>query len=480
MINKELLSKYTPQQRLDTYLRNMPRAFIAKTFNTVEPVPYTHNWHIDLISEYLVAVQKKQLKRVIFNIPPGYTKSVSINVGFSAWCLGKNPKERIISTSHTDRLSLRMSNKAKSVIESDWYGRIFPETRIIKEVQNTQSFFTTTEGGFRLASSVNASITGDGGELIIVDDPIDAKKANAASGVAIQEVNDWFDGTLYNRLRDKKEGRIVIIMQRLHENDLTGYLMNGVLDKYEHCIIPAVEDEPGGKLYTFGKFKKFREEGELLCPTIEGKPEIDKMKERYGSYGFAAQYQQRPAPKGGGMVKIEWFKRYHNIPQESEIRMIVQSWDTAIKAGQLNDPSCCTTWAETDTGYYLLDVLVEKLEYPELKKRVLSHAEKWKPKALLIEDKASGQSLLQDLRREGKLPAIAINPTADKETRLSSETAKIEAGKVWLPVKASWLNDYERELMLFPNATHDDQVDSTSQFLAWIDSKRSQVRIRTA
>ncbi len=476
MKHSDLLSKFTPEQLIDFGLRHEPKHFINKVFSETEPVPFTPNWHIDLISEYLKAVQKKELKRVIFNVPPGYTKSVAINIAFSAWCLGKDARERIISTSHTDRLSLRMSNKAKRVIESEWYKRIFPETQIIQEVQNTQSFFTTTKGGFRLASSVNASITGDGGELIIVDDPIDAKKANAASGVAIEEVNEWFDGTLYNRLRDKKEGRIVIIMQRLHENDLTGHLMKGVLDQYEHCIIPAIEDTSGGKTYTYGKFNKFREEGELLCDKIEGQPEIAKMKERYGSYGFAAQYQQQPAPKGGGMVKLEWFKRYKEKP--AQFIKIVQSWDTAIKAAQINDPSCCTIWGETATGHYLLDCYVERLEYPELKRAVMNLAAKWNPHTILIEDKASGQSLLQDLRREIKLPTIAINPVADKETRMSAVSATIEAGNVYLPDTANWLHDYERELMLFPNATHDDRVDSTSQYLNWSRNKAMEPRIR--
>lgn len=452
---------------------NLP-AFIHKVFKEVEPTDYTPNWHIDLIAEYLYKVVTGELKRVIFNVPPGYTKSVAINIAFSAFIAGHNPRCRIISASHTYGLSVRMSTKVKRIIESDWYRELFPYTKI-GAVENTQDFYRFTAGGFRMASAVGKAITGEGGDVLLIDDPINAKDAAGTSGAAINGCNDWFDGTFYSRLRDKKKGVIVLIMQRLHENDLTGHLLGSEFDKYEHCIIPGVEETPGGKTYAYGDFSYYRAEGERLCDAIEGELEIAKARERLGSYGFAAQYQQIPSPAGGGMVKIEWFKRYKVAP---EFKRIIQSWDTAIKAAQINDPSCCTTWGETDHGYYLLDCYVARLEYPELKRTVINHYEKWKPNIVLIEDKASGQQLLQDLKRSTTLPTIPINPTADKTTRMSGVSALIEAGRCYLPESAPWMHDYEHELMMFPNGSHDDQVDSTSQFLNYVRVPRAQPMIR--
>ncbi len=210
----------------------------------------------------------------------------------------------------------------------------------------------------------------------------------------------------------------------------------------------------------------------MLHPQREGEKELAQARQQLGSYAFAAQYQQQPVPQEGGVVRAEWFTRYDKLPDVPE--RIIQSWDTAIKAGQVNDFSACVTCAEYEGRVYVADVLAQRLEFPALRARVLAHAEKWNADAALMEDKASGQSLLQELRMSSQLPLVAINPLADKVTRLAAVTPMLEAGQVLLPREAVWLAEFERELLGFPNAAHDDMVDAFSQLLNWL--RRGQWR----
>jgi predicted phage terminase large subunit-like protein len=467
------MSRPTKAEALDALLRTRLAAFTQKTFRTVDPgTPYLHNWHVDLISEYLEACTRREVKRLIINIPPRSLKSVSVSIGWPAWLLGKNPSERIVAASYSDRLALKHSVDCRLVLQSEWYRRVFPSV-ILTGDQNEKSKFVTTARGQRFATSVGGSATGEGGGILIVDDPLNPLQA--ASKVMREAANTWFDQTFYSRLDDKENGVIVVVMQRLHAEDLTGHLL--AKGGWDHLCIPAVAEVR--TVIDFGRVKRTREPGDLLHPQREGPQAVERMKRDMGSMAWAGQYQQRPAPAEGGIFKSHWFKRYAD-PQQS-YDMIVQSWDTAIKASQLNDPSCCTTWGIRKNGWDLLQVMVRRLEYPDLKSLVISQAAYFGPSAVLIEDKASGQQLLQDLRRESKLPLIGIMPLADKITRASGVSALIEAGKVALPTHAAWLPDYEVEMLTFPNSPHDDQVDSTSQFLSWERERenRAEPRIRS-
>jgi predicted phage terminase large subunit-like protein len=446
-------------------------SFIAKTFSCVDPsTEYLHNWHIDLLADRLEKAACGKITRLIINIPPRSLKSVCISVAWPAWLLGNDPSAKIMAASYSQILSLKHSLDCRLVMTSPWYKEIFPDVAIAAD-QNEKFKFVTTARGFRFATSVGGTATGEGGDFLIVDDP--HNPLQAASDVQRQNAIDWFGQTFMTRLNNKKKGVIVVVMQRLHVEDLTGHLL-GKGKQWEHLCLPAIA--PKRVTYSFYDQKKIRKAGEFLHKEREGKFEIERAKEDLGSYAFAAQYQQSPVLIEGGMVNLDWFCRYNDAP---DLGRIVQSWDTAIKAGRGNDFSVCTTWKETDTGYYLLDVLSRKMEYPELKRAVLSLAEKFNPDSILIEDKASGQSLLQDLRKETKLAVLAIMPSKDKLSRFAAVTAMIEAGRVWLPNHASWLVDFESEIMGFPSLPHDDIVDSTSQFLNWVrERKQSKPRIR--
>lgn len=210
----------------------------------------------------------------------------------------------------------------------------------------------------------------------------------------------------------------------------------------------------------------------MLHPEREPLAVLKELKAAMGSQAFSAQYQQAPVPPGGALIRVTWFRRYAAVPEEGSRDRIVQSWDTASKASQINDFSVCTTWLTQGSDYYLLDVLRERLEYPDLRRRILSHAAAHAAKVVLIEDAGSGTHLVQDLRSEGKLRPIPIRPEGDKIVRLEAQSAVIEAGHVLLPEAASWLNDFLLEILSFPYGRYDDQVDSLSQFLTWAASKR--------
>ena len=368
-----------------------------------------------------------------------------------------------MTASYSRDISIRHTLDFRLVTASPWYGWLFPGFAAAAD-QNEKHKLQTTSRGHRIATSVGGAATGEGADVLIVDDPHNPRQALSAT--MRESALDWFDQTFSSRLDDKKNGVMVVVMQRLHERDLTGHLL--AKGGWEHLCLPAEAERR--TVIDFGAVKLTRRPGALLHAAREGPLEIARAKRELGAYAYAAQYQQRPAPLRGGIVDLAWFKRYGAAPA-APLR-IVQSWDTAFKGGALNDPSVCGTWAETETGFYLLHVARRRLEYPALKRAAMSLAALWSPDAILIEDKASGQSLIQDLRSQTRLPVIALRPEADKLTRMSTASPAIEAGRVFLPETADWLDDYEAEMAIFPNGAHDDQVDMTSQFLRWATARR--------
>ncbi|MFO0389875.1 MAG: phage terminase large subunit [Alphaproteobacteria bacterium] len=431
--------------------------FTGKTLMTVNPgALFMPNWHIDLIGEYLEAVRRGEIKRLIINMPPRALKSTCVTVAWPAWLLGHDPKCRIIAASYSSSLAIKHSLDTRLVMESSWYKTIFPNTRLVRG-QNEKRKFVTTGRGYRFATSVGGSTTGEGGNILIMDDPMNPLQAMSAA--KRERVAEWYSHTFATRLDDKRKGAIVLVMQRLHQDDLSGVLL--ARGGWEHLCLPAIATED--RIYDFGRMQKTMKEGEMMHPLREDQEIIERAKAELGSSVFAAQYQQQPVPQEGRMVRPWWFERYKELPEK--IDRVVQSWDTAIKSGQGNDASVCITFGESEGKSYVLDVAVMRVEYPELKKAVINMAELWHPESILIEDKASGQQLLQDMRREFTLPVIGANPKGDKITRFAAVSAMCEAGKVMLPKRAPWLAAFEEELFSFPEGKNDDQVDAFSQYL---------------
>ncbi|WP_436642160.1 phage terminase large subunit [Microbaculum sp. FT89] len=451
-------------------LRSDFHAFLHKCFVTVSPGDaFIDNWHIEAIIHRLDTVEIGAERRLIINQPPRSLKSIIVSVAWPAWLLGHDPSKRIICVSYSSDLAEDLHRMFRAVIESEWYRKLFPQMRVRKDTGNE---LVTRQGGFRFATSVGGTLTGRGGDLIVIDDP--HKAEDAQSEPQRRRVIDWFSNTLLSRLDDKVHGAVVLVMQRLHEDDLTGRLLMQS-DDWDHLSLAAIapEDEEielgAGLTYA-------RARGEALQPEREPLDILESLKAEMGSLMFSAQYQQAPVPLEGNLVRREWFLRYDQVPDRKGGAMIVQSWDIASAVGETNDWSVCTTWLVAREDCYLLDVFRDRLEFPDLRRKVIALAQRDNANAVLIEKAGLGLQLYQDIaenRPHGVVRPIAVRPDGSKADRMAAQTAKIEAGHVLLPENASWLDVFLNELLAFPNSRHDDQVDSVSQLLNWVARRRS-------
>jgi predicted phage terminase large subunit-like protein len=448
----------------EAVLRHDFATFVARCFHELNPqAELAMNWHIEVIAAALTAVQQGKIRRLIINLPPRHLKSLMASVAFPAWCLGHDPSAQILCVSYAQDLADKLARDCRGIMMSPWYRRIFP-TRLAAHRQAVQEFITTRQG-YRLATSTGGVLTGRGAGSILIDDPL--KPEEAQSKTQRQSCNEWFVNTLYSRLNDKRTDAIAIIMQRLHEDDLVGHVLG--LEPWEVLSFPAIaEADEEHRIETIWGAQCFRRhQGEALHPDREPLETLYRIRQTIGEYNFAGQYQQAPAPLGGGLVKAEWFKRYRDNERPQRFDRIVQSWDTANKVTELSDYSVCTTWGVKDKDLFLLGLFRRRLEYPALKRAVREQQSLFGASVVLIEDKASGTQLIQDLIAEGCHGVTRYQPSGDKTMRLHAQTAVIENGFVHIPATAPWLAEYLHELTVFPNGKHDDQADSTAQFLDW-------------
>jgi predicted phage terminase large subunit-like protein len=431
--------------------------------------PFLSNWHIDAIAEYLYACTLGQIRRLIINMPPKSLKSTLVSVMWPTWCWGplNQPGTRWMFASYSERVSTRDSLARRTLLTSQWFLNHWgSRVKLIAE-QNQKTLFQNKARGHMLATTMGGQGTGLGGQVLVLDDPHDTEKI--ISEKERERALHNFDHKLYTRLDDRKAGVIVLVMQRLHTKDLSGHLLEGAgRERWEHLCIPM--EAPARKVYIFPVSKKqhVREEGDLLNPAREGPAEIEEHKERLGSLGYAGQFQQRPVPEGGAIFKSSYFKLWpegkdRDLGLPKFIR-IVQSWDTAIKSSETNSYSVCTTWGEVDYFFLLLHVWRKHVEFPEMLHAMRELAAQWNPDAILVEDKSSGQSAIQELRRS-TLSVIAISVDTDKIARARAAAPTAEAGKIWIMRDAPWARLYLDELCNFPKSEFTDQVDSTTQFI---------------
>src|SRR5262249_43906654 len=299
--------------------------------------------------------------------------------------------------------------------------------------------FLTTKGGFRYATSVGGTLTGIGGTDIIIDDPL--KPEDAMSKAAREAAISWFRTTLSTRLNDKRTGVIIVVQQRLHVDDLVGHLLQNEGEHWVHLDLAAIAEEAqeiplgNGRVYQ-------RAVGEVLHAEREPLDLVLRQKDAMGSLAWAAQYQQRPVPAEGNLIQAKWLKSYDVLPEKQPLDQVVQTWDCATKSGELNDYSVCLTFLIHKDTFYLIDVVRQRVNYPELKKLVLAQKAKFGANVVLMEDTGHGTALVQDLKASG-LHAIAIRPDRDKVTRMSAQSAKLESGQCLLPAHATWLEDFK-------------------------------------
>jgi predicted phage terminase large subunit-like protein len=463
-----------PQRTLEAILRTDLYAFTAKAFETVSPGDaFMPNWHIEAMANALAKVMRGDCKRLIITVPPRHLKSIAASVALPAFMLGHDPTKRIIGVSYAHDLAIKHANDCRAVMNSDWYRKIFLHTRLDPS-KNTELEFMTTKRGFRFATSVGGTLTGRGGNLIIIDDPI--KPAEANSEAARDRVTQWCANTLVSRLDDKSRDAMVLVMQRVHADDLVQHFLTQ--EGWEQLNLPAIADIEQTIEVAPNRYHT-RKIGDLLHPERESIEVLERMKLEMGSATYSAQYQQSPIPPGGNMIDWKWFSQF-DLNAQPEFNDIVISWDTAMKPTELSDYSVGTVWGIKGDFFYLLDLVRLRLDYPNLRRKVIEVYQQWRYSGvtLIIEDAGSGTSLIQDLK-EQNIAVIPIKPEGDKVLRVSAQSAKIEAGAVHLPQKALWLDDLRNEVLAFPHGRHDDQVDSIAQALNWISRPRARYVMTT-
>ena len=454
------------RKKMDSLMRLDLVAFIDRSFRDLNPNAHLQMApYIEFMAAKLTDCAEGRCRRLIINLPPRHLKSHCASIAAVAWILGHSPSRHVICASYGQELADKLARDTRRIMETAWYQRAFPTRLSSRQAVHD---FATTAGGTRMATSVGGVLTGRGADIIIIDDPL--KPDEALSDTRRSAVNDWYDHTLLSRLNDKREGVIIIIMQRLHQDDLVGHVLGQ--EPWDVVSFPAIalEDQMIEFLSPYGRRAFFRAEGTALHPGRESLETLQRIRASIGEYNFDSQYQQTPMPKGGALIKTAWLNYYDPDTPLPEFIRIVQSWDTANKSTELSDYSVCTTWGSTGEHYYLLDVFRARLEYPELKRKVIELSSRYPYVQVVIEDKGSGTQLYQELKGAvpfGLKPYTPL-PSVDKVMRLHTQSIRFESGQVLLPRWAPWLEEYVKELTGFPGTRYDDQVDSTTQALAYL------------
>ena len=467
------------------YATRRLREFVRQAWHVVEPsTPLVPGFHIDAITDHLEAVTRGEIRNLLINVPPRHMKSLLVSVFWPAWEWIQHPERRWLYSSYGAHLSIRDSVKCRRLIESPWYRARWGHVFSLTGDQNAKMRFDNTRSGYRLSTSVGGSVTGEGGDRIICDDPhkVDEVESDTVRKAAI----DWWDVAMSTRVNDPKTSAMVIVMQRCHQRDLSGHLLEK--GNFEHLCLPAEYEGPG-RVTAIGFFDPRTEPGELLWPERFGPQEIAELKINLGSYAAAGQLQQRPSPAGGGIFKRHWFKYFQprgaNLPPvvvqlpdgtpmsipaveaPHQVDEQAQSWDCSFKDLDTSDYVVGQMWARLGPAFLLGDQVRGRMDCPATVKAVRGMTAKWPgTMAILIEDKANGSAVIQMLSHQ--IPGIlAVNPGGGKVARAQAISPLVEAGNVYLPHPdfAPWVNDFIEECVQFPNGAHDDQVDAMTQIL---------------
>lgn len=403
-------------------------------------------------------MRDRKIRNLLITIPPRHTKSDTVAVLYPAWEWIDQPSHKFLFGSYALSLAARDQMRTKALCNSQWYQDRWP----LLVDGNTRRLYTG-KSGERFITAVDAGATGEGGDTIIIDDPHNIQDV-LRSDTTREATLQWLDQVMSTRLNDPKTGAKVMILQRSHANDAAGHVLKQ--GGWEHLNLPSEFEEKRRCRTSIGFVDPRTKEGELLNPSRFGPEEIADAKIRLGSYGYAGQHQQRPAPAGGGVIKLEWFNRFNAEPALFDFIGI--SVDTATSGNTSAAYSSAGVYLETKQGTYLIDLWRERVEYPDLKRKVWALCDKYRPNVIVIEDKSSGRQLLQEA---GNRPVFAFEPEGDKVARLSLESPYVEARNVWLPESAPWLFDFETEMEAVPNAPYMDQADQFSQWLKYRRTK---------
>lgn len=460
-------------------LRNDFPSYVQKCFEEINPGQTLQmTWYVRALCYYLLACALGGIPRLAICLPPRHLKTICATQALPTYLLGLDPSRRIICISYSNELTRAQARDRRRIMNSDWYRAIFPGTRIASGGgSDTAVELRTTENGGWYATSVNGTITGRGGDLIIIDDPI--KPNDIMSKAERDSVNAWYGSTVSTRLDDPTKGRIIIVMQRVHGDDLVGHVMGLHGDLWTLLRIPAIAKE--GEVYQLSDTEGdvyVRQPGELIDPDRMDEDALERQRGEMGSYNFHAQYLQNPQPEAGNLVRREWFGTYSLDDRQTHPDAVIMSWDTAFGEGRNSDYSVCITWEVRGGRYMVTDVFRQRLEYPDLKTMAIEKANARRADYVLIERAASGLGLGPDIRPHVAARVISRPPRGDKIMRLQMASSLIEGGHVLLSEdKPHWHAGYMEELIGFPNGRYDDQVDATSLFLNWVRGMAFRSRV---
>ncbi len=468
--------------------------FIKQSWPVTEGgVSFVGGWHIEAMAVHLEAVLKREIRNLMIHVPPRSSKTTVVSVDFPAWAWIHNPHEKFMYASYAQSLAIEHSLKCRRLIESDWYRSRWGDKFSLASDQNAKGFFENTACGYRISTSTLAGSTGKGGSLLICDDPNSAQ--GGESEVKREATNLWWDLVWSTRLNDPKKDARVVVQQRLHHKDVSGHILSRDSEsEWTHLVLPMEFDETrrcrtliNGRTWEDPRKKN----GELLCPDRFGEKEVKRLKLELGTYGYSGQCQQSPSPDEGGIIQRSWFQLWKSSAPP-DLDCVVQSWDTALEAGEKNAYSACTTWGvfknkSNVPSLILLSVWRGRVEYPELRAMaqrlyrdyrddgeiVIKPDGKHKPDMVLVEAKVSGISLIQDMIRAG-VPAIRFDPNryGDKEQRVRLITPLIESGRVYVPASSPNLEKpmkfcdiFLQNCSEFPKGDSRDLVDTMTQVL---------------
>ena len=466
---------------VDALCRREFQPFLERAFHTLDPGKLLQRAdYLETLCHHLEQVATGEIRRLIVTIPPRHLKSISTAVALPAWMLGREPTARIICVSYGEDLSLPHARNFRTLMRTNWYDAVFPGV-MGGARRDTDRQLITDQGGFRIAATLGGALTGLGADVLIIDDLMKASDANSAA--EREKAQRWFDETLLSRLNDQATGRIIVIQQRLHEDDIVGYLLEK--GGFVHLNLPAIAESE--EAHPLGGGRVFRRRvGDTLNPS-QPKAVLEAMRHEMGSRVFQAQYQQNPTPTESDLIRWDRIATYDKTPERHELQYVIHSWDTAIVDGPKADYSVGTVWGYSFGSWLLLDVIRVRLAYPDLLAKVRFERSKWQADAILVEKAGTGHTLLQDLGRDfkGESPdprhhasrcqPFLSKPKIGKEERLASQVERLYSGRARLPVDAPWLPELKRELVSFPNSRYDDQVDSVSQFLEWMSGPQGRL-----
>lgn len=467
--------------------------FVKAAWEVVEPGrQFSDNWHVKVLCQYLQACAEGIIKRLVVNIPPRFAKSTIISVLFPAWVWTRhsssamNAGTRFLTASYSADLATRDAVATRRLMKSDWYQRRFGHKWRFAGDQNVKTRYENTKRGYRVITSPEGGGTGEGGDVEIIDDPISAKDANSEQ--VCLKATQWLKETMQTRFNDPRTGVQIIIMQRFSEADPSAWALS--TGKYVHLCFPmryeVTKTPPQAEYHPandpIGYVDPRTEEGELLHPERFDEEITKEYEEILGSYGVAGQFQQRPTPRGGGVLKSDWLKRYKVLPNIVKRKIYV---DTASKTKERNDFSVFQLWGLGEDGkIYLLDQLRGKWEAHDLKKRAIEFWNKHLEydqflgaplQKMIVEDTSAGTGLIQDLGNDGGIPIEGIQRTKDKLTRAYDGQPHMEAGHVFIPEDAPWLFDFCAEIDKFTKDDthqHDDQIDPMLDAISDLLSRR--------